>query len=178
MDYLITPLVIAIVIWSTVSKYKAQRKKQPGAAPSAGGWVSTLKTFLADIQRQIEEQANHRTGDASGWDRFLDDSQTHSSSPDADEAVLDDRVSTDAQTPPPLKKMPVRVQAARPDQAQVAPGTLQRRPLPAGKPSRGFTAASRADLRNALIWSEILGPPMALRDRRTGQIGGNADPVR
>jgi hypothetical protein len=182
MDYFIPLIVIAIVIWSTVSKYKAQRKKQPGAAPLAGGWVSKLKTFLADVQRQIEEQAKHRTRDASEWDRLQDDSQTYRSAPDADEAVPGDRVLSEAHTQPAPQKItpvaPVRVQTSRSDQAQVAPGALRRRALPADKPSRAFVAASRADLRNALIWSEILGPPIALRDHRTGQIGRAADAVR
>jgi hypothetical protein len=173
MDIVITLIVIAIAVWSMVSRYKAQRKKQPSATPLAGGWITTLKAFLTNIQRQIEQQSKNRTGDASGWDRFLDDSQTNSYSTDLNEAALDDRVLTKAQTQPPSKKIqpvvPIRVQTPRSDKTQMDPGALRSRAIPAGKPSRAFIAASRADLRNAVIWSEILGPPMALRDQHSGQ---------
>jgi len=182
MDIVITLIVIAVAVWSMVSRYKAQRKKQPSATPLAGGWITTLKAFLTNIQRQIEQQSKNRTGDASGWDRFLDDSQTDSYSTDLNEAALDDRVLTKAQTQPPSKRIPpvapVRAQTSRSDKTQVDPGALRRRALPAGKPSRAIMAASRAGLRQAVIWSEILGPPVALRDQRSGQIRRAADSVR
>jgi hypothetical protein len=182
MDIVITLIVIAIAVWSMVSRYKAQRKKQPSATPVTGGWITTLKAFLVNIQRQIEQQSKNRTGDASGWDRFLDDSQTDSYSTDLNEAALDDRVLTKAQTQPPSKRVapvaPVRAQTSRSDKTQVDLGAPQRRALPAGKPSRAIMAASRAGLRQAVIWSEILGPPVALRDQRIGQIRRVADSVR
>jgi hypothetical protein len=172
MDNVITLIVIAIAIWSVVRKYRAQRKKQPGAKALASDWVTTLKAFLADIQRQIKQQSTDHSTGTSGWDQFLDDGETYRSSSDADEVALDDRGWTEAQTQPSPQKIPpvapVRVQTSRSDKTQVDPGALRRRALPAGKPSRTFMAASRADLRNAVIWSEILGPPMALRDQRSG----------
>ncbi|MBR9984809.1 MAG: hypothetical protein KFF68_02755 [Desulfosarcina sp.] len=173
MKNVITLIVILIAVWSMVNKYKAKRKKGSGAKPAPGSWVTKLKGFLADIQRQIEQQSKDRSGNASGWDRFLDDGETHRSSSDGDDLVLDDRVLTEAQTQPPAKKIPpvapVRGQTFRSDKTQVDPGALRRRALTDGKPSRTFMAASRADLRNAVVWSEILGPPMALRDQRRGQ---------
>ena len=173
MDNIVTLIVIIIVVLSIFSKLKARRKTQPGATPLVGGWVTKLKALLTDIQRQIEQQSKDRTTGASGWDQFLDDGETFSTPSDADAEALDDRMFEQSQTQPPPKRMPpaapVRSQTSRSDRIQLPPGAPRQKALHAGKPSRTFMAASRADLRKAVIWSEILGPPVALRDQRSGR---------
>jgi hypothetical protein len=90
-----------------------------------------------------------------------------------DEAALDDLVFEEAQTPAASEKMPpaapVRAQTIRSDKTQGAPGVRRRKAVHAGQPSYTSMAVSRADLRKAVIWSEILGPPVALRDQRGGR---------
>ena len=173
MDNVITLIVILIAVWSILTKLKAKRKKRSGAKPAHFGWIATLKAFLSDIQRQIEEQSKNRTGDASGWDRFLDESQTDSASTDVNEAVLDDRVLADVQTVTEPKKMPptrpVRVQPPRSDRTQFVPAAPRPKASPVGRLPRKIMVANRADLRQAVIWSEILGPPVALRDQSGNQ---------
>ena len=163
MDNIVTLIVIFIVLGSIVRKFKAQKKAKQGATPPDGGWLTKLKAALADIQRQIEQQAKGRTGGASGWDQFLDGGEPYSSQPDADEA----------QTQPHPKKMPpaapVRAQTIRSDKTQVVPDVTRRKAVHAGQPSCAPMAVSRADLRKAVIWAEILGPPVALRDQRGGR---------
>ena len=170
MDNIVTLIVIFIALWSIFRKFKAQQKAKQGATPPDGGWLTKLKAFLADIQRQIEQQSKDRTSGASGWDQLLDGGEPYSSQPDADEAALDDLVFEEAQTQPHPKKMPpaapVRAQTIRSDNV---PGIKRRKAVHAGQPSCAPMAVSRADLRKAVIWAEILGPPVALRDQRGGR---------
>ena len=173
MDNIVTLIVIFIVIGSIVRKFKAQQKAKQGTTPPDGGWLTKLKAALADIQRQIEQQSKDRTTGASGWDQLLDGGDPYSTQPDADEAALDDLVFEEAQTQPHPKKMPpaapVRAQTIRSDKTQVVPGVTRRKAVHAGQPSCAPMAVSRADLRKAVIWAEILGPPVALRDQRGGR---------
>ena len=173
MDNIVTLIVIIIAVWSIFRKLKARRKTQPGATPLVDGWIAKFKALTADIQRQIEQQSKDRTSGASGWDQLLDGGETFSTPSDADAEALDDRMVEDAQTQPRPKKRPpaapVRSQTSRSDRIQLVPGAPRQKALHAGKPSRTFMAASRADLRKAVIWSEILGPPVALRDQRSGR---------
>jgi len=170
MDNIVTLIVIFIVLGSIIRKFKAQQKAKQGATPPDGGWLTKLKAALADLQRQIEQQSKGRTSGASAWDHLLDGGEPHSSQPDADEAALDDRVFEEAQTQPHPKKMPpaapVRAQTIRSDKTQGMPGVRRRKAVHAGQPSCAPMAVSRADLRKAVIWAEILGPPVALRDGR------------
>jgi len=173
MENMFTPILIFIVLWSIFRKLKAQQKAKSGATSKGGNWITRLNDFLADIQRKIEQQSKDRTTGASGWDQFLDDGEEFGSPSDVDEAALDDLVFEEAQAQPHLKKMApvahVRAQTIRSDKTQVVPGGVTRRKaVHAGQPSCAPMAVSRADLRKAVIWAEILGPPVALRDQRVG----------
>lgn len=173
MDNIVTLIVIFIVLGSIIRKFKARQKAKQGATPPDGGWLTKLKAALADIQRQIEEQSKGRTSGASGWDQFMDDGEESSFPSDVDEAAMDDLVFDEAQTQPHPKKMPpaapVRAQTIRSDKTQGMPGVRRRKGVHAGQPSYAPMAVSRADLRKAVIWAEILGPPVALRDQRGGR---------
>ena len=169
MENIVTLIVIIIAGLSIFSKLKAKQKTQPG-----GAWVTKLRVFLTDIQRKIEQQSKDHTAGASGWDRLLDIGETFKSPSDADEEALYDRVLVEAETQTATKRMtpeaPVRIQQTSPsDTTQLVPDAQRLKALHNGKPSRTFMAASRANLRKAVIWSEILGPPLALRDRHNGR---------
>ena len=173
MDNIVTLIVIFIVLGSIIRKFKGQQKAKQGATPSDGGWLTKLKAALADFQRQIEQQSKDRTSGASGWDQLLDDGEEYSSQADLDEAALDDLVFEEAEAPLRPEKMPpavpVRAQATRADKTQFVPGVPRRKALHASQPPYTSMAVSRAELRKAVIWSEILGPPVALRNRRGGR---------
>lgn len=169
MENIFALIVIIIAVLSVFSKLKGKQKTQSG-----GARVTKLRAFLTDIQKKIEQQSKDHTAGASGWDRLLDGGETFRSPSDADEAALDDQVLVEAETQPPAKRMPpeapVRIQqTSTSDTTQLIPAAQRRKALHAGKPSHTFMAAGRAELRKAVIWSEILGPPIALRDRRSGQ---------
>lgn len=169
MENIFTLIVIIIAVFSVFSKLKGKQKTQTG-----GAWVTKFRAFLTDIQRKVEQQSKDHTAGASGWDRLLDSGETFRSPSDADEAAPDDQVLVEAETQPPAKRMPpeapLRIQQTLPsDTTRLVPAAQRRRAFHAGKRSHSFRAAGRADLRKAVIWSEILGPPIALRDRRSGR---------
>ena len=170
MDNLITLIVIVIAVWSLLSKFKAKQKRRQGATPSQGGWIFKLNAFLTDIKRQIEQQSKDRITGAgtSEWDRLLDGDEISIPPSDEDETGLDDWVLEEAESPRP-KEMPpaapARARATQTDKIPFVPVASQRKTSQTGQPSFTTTTVSRADLRKAVIWSEILGPPVALRDQ-------------
>jgi hypothetical protein len=169
MENIVTLIVIMIAVLSLLYKLKVKRKTQPG-----GSWVRKFRVFLTDIQRKIEQPPKNQTAGASGWDRLLDNGEAFRSPPDADENALDDQVLLEAETQPVMRRIPpeapVRIQQiSPPDTTQSSLAARRPKALRTGKPSHTFMAASRADLRKAVIWSEILGPPMALRDQHNGR---------
>lgn len=173
MDNIVTLILIFIALGLIPRIIKAQQKTKQGATSKGGNWITRLNAFLADIQRKIEQQSKDRTRGASGWDQLLRGGEPYSSQPDADEAALDDLMFEEAQTQPHPKKMPpaapVRAQTIRSDKTQAVPGVTRRKAVHAGQPSCAPMAVSRADLRKAVIWAEILGPPVALRDQSGGR---------
>jgi hypothetical protein len=169
MENIVTLIVIIIAVLSIFSKLKVKQKTQPG-----GAWITKLRVFLTDIQRKIEQQSKDHTAGASGWDRLLDSGETFRSPSDTDEEAPDDQVLVEVETQPATKRMSpeasVRIQQNSPsDTTQLVPAAQRRKALHAGKPSHTFMAVDRSDLRKAVIWSEILGPPMALRDQHKGR---------
>jgi hypothetical protein len=164
MDNLFTLIAIVIVVVSVVRKIKAKQKSSAGAAAPAGGWVTKLHAFFADIQRQIEQKSSVGPADASAWRQLMEgDSQADS---------LEDLDLEEEETPPAPKKMPPvspgRVQKIRSDQKQTIPGAPQRSALGFEKRAPLKVARNRAELRKAVIWSEIFGPPVSLKDQQSG----------
>lgn len=173
MENIFTLIIIFIALWSIFSKFKAKQRTKQGTSPKGGGWVTKLNAFLTDLKNKIEQQAKEGATGASGWDHLLDAGEEFSPQSDADEAALGDLVFEEAEAPPRTEKMPpaapARAQTNRSDKTQFVPGGPRRKAVHAGKPSYTSMGASRADLRKAVIWSEILGPPVALRDQRGGR---------
>jgi len=173
MENIFSLIVIIIMVFSVFSKLKAKLKTKQGTTPKGGGWFTKLNALLSDIKHKIEQQAKEGAAGASGWDQLLDGGEEFSSPSDADEAVLGDLVFEEAETPPHTKKMPpeapVRAQTTRSDKTQRVPCVTGRKAVFAGKPSYTSMVASRADLRKAVIWAEILGSTVALRDQFGGR---------
>jgi hypothetical protein len=167
MENIVTLIVILIVLWSVISKRRAKKKARRGdAAPPGGSWIARLNTLLTDIQKRLQQQPKTSAGGTFDWRRLLDGEALRSQS-DADEAAPDEPVfeemapSAAPESTPPADPAVARV--TRADRTQPVPDTPRREAYQRGKPSFASTAASRSDLRKAVIWSEILGPPVALR---------------
>ena len=170
MDNIFTVIVIIIIaVLSLIGEIRKKQKTKKGAKPAGRGWVQKLDAFLTDIQNRLEQQSKESPTDAFDWNRLRDGGVATRSRSDADEDVFDEPVFEEVEPPSRPKRMPPEasagVQAARSDETQVVPRAPQPKTLHAGKPSYAAIAVSRADLRKAVIWSEILGPPVALRDQ-------------
>lgn len=170
MDTIITLIVIAIMVVSVISQIKAKQKAKPGAKPSnTGGWVAKLNTFIADIQKKIDEQSKESSPGLAEWRQLMDGGNAGISQTDVPDDSLGDLVFEEDDVPvlpekkPPVR--PVRAQAKPSDKKPVIPDAPQRPALRARKTTLSTMAGNRADLRRAVIWSEILGPPVALKDQ-------------
>lgn len=163
MDNLITLIFIIIAVLSVLGKI--QPKKKPAVkSPKTGGWMTRLNDYLTDLQNKIEQQAKTNPSDASGWDELMDDGAEDKVEYDADEYSLEDLVLEEDQPHPEVMKDVQEVPAP----SQLPPGSGSLPLLHAEKATVSVSilaAKSRQDLREAVIWSEILGPPVALRDQ-------------
>jgi hypothetical protein len=165
MDNIITLIVIIIAIVSAVSKIKAKQKPKSDATPATGSELGTkLKAFFADIQQRLEEQTPKGPSGASRWDTLLNADKAKDPLVHSYELSLEDIELEEEKKPvAPVKKpptRPARVHHKPVEKRPVGHRTEQCVPelLPANEtPCPAF-------LRRAVVWSEILGPPVALRD--------------
>lgn len=173
MDNIVTLIiVIIIVVSSVISEIKKRQKTQKGLKTEGGGWFKKLDAFLTDIQNRLEQQSKESSTGGFDWSRLRDGGDANRSRSDADEEVVDELVFEEIELPLRPKEKPPeapdRIRTVQPVETPV-PSASQLAALHAGKPSHAAMAVSRAELRKAVIWSEILGPPMALRDQLSGR---------
>ncbi len=161
-------VVIIAVIWYIVSLFKKKKARPKTVAKSQKdakakqGIMSHLGDKIKDVVKELERQAAEAqkkakpdSGDSSGeWDRFHtkdEELQWESEADFEDEArekeafTIPDRRVTVSATPDADQKKPepsITTISAAPGEASFTPETL----------------------RNAIIWSEILAPPLALRE--------------
>jgi hypothetical protein len=167
MDNFIPLIVILIFIVSIVSRIKSAQKPKAGARPAPPGDLGTkLKAFFSEIQQKLEEQAPSGPSGPSRWERLSTAGQTRLSPPPGDEMALDDlelEYEEAQPTPLPVKKPPLRPAMTPTPPPEELPRSG--RPGPCTPESLDAREAPCPEfLRRAVVWSEILGPPVALRD--------------
>jgi hypothetical protein len=170
MDNFITLVVVIIFVVSIISRIKTAQKPKGGAKPVPPSDLGNkLKAFFADIQQKLEEQAADRAPGASRWDELSNAGGSRQLLQPNNEMSLDDLeleyVEEQPSTPKPAKKPPLRPAMARSQPLEERPhsghpGPCKREPMPAK------TDPCPEFLRRAVVWSEILGPPVSLRDSR------------
>ncbi len=165
MDTIITLIIVIITIVSAFTRLKAKQKAAKGAKPVKSGELATkLKAFFTEIQERFEAQTQKGTSGAPHWGRLMQGDDANGSSADHYDMSLEDLVLEDEELPAePEKKPPARstrfeTQPSKKMPAGRPPGLGVPEPVPVK------TAWDRAFMRRAVIWSEILGPPVALRD--------------
>jgi hypothetical protein len=165
MDDIIALIVVIITIVSAIVRIKAKQKPTAGAKPAMGGDLGTkLKAFFAEIQQRLEEQTPKGPSGTSRWDTLLNADKAKDPPVQSYELSLEDIELEEEKKPvAPAKKpptRPARVHHKPVEKRPVGPRPEQCAPelLPANEtPCPAF-------LRRAVVWSEILGPPVALRD--------------
>ena len=187
-DFLPFLLFIIVGILSIVGKSMARKKKKQGAPPKKGGdLITRLNAFLTDVQKRMEAQSKAGApGGQSGWEQVMGRTRPGAARPAPyEEESLDDLVLEETDiTPAPPEPRPIRrhtmllvepeKKPGRPRAAAPRPAARAKAMPPApmpepaaqamGGPPPAAVPKTRAGLRKAVIWSEIIGPPVALRD--------------
>ena len=161
-DDIFALILIVLAVGSAIAKAvtKAKPKSKEKVTPAAGELQKKLKVFFADIQEKLETQSRKSDSTASQWDQLKRGDKVGGPATNAYELSLEDLVLQDEEEPekpdiqPP--RPPSRVQPQAGGDKQPDPRAIE--------PLSAKTALTPEVLRNAVIWSEILGPPVALRD--------------
>lgn len=180
MDSLISVLFfVAIVLFQVISVAAKRAKKQQktattqtagGATPGPGGMLNRIVSHIQQEMERAAREAQAQKEGLAGWEQLIPEppAPEHPVAPVGETRPLQERLRPEAV---PLKPAPKAVSPA-PSPAKAQAGNrpaLDRtvrpeQPLPAGQTSALFhLGLSVAELRRAFIWSEILGPPLALK---------------
>ena len=154
-ENLIWIIIFLVYVVSVILKKAraASKAGEEGGTPKPPEWKGKLNTFLSRMKQEIEVTKQEGSNQETGWEKILpqedDDLEPvrKKLSPERTEQVLE-------KTPLPKIK-PARVKAvAESIEPAVSGEAILQRDLAYGV----------QDLRKAVIWSEILAPPLALRD--------------
>ncbi len=169
MENLFPLIIIVIALLSIINKIKKRSKPARDAKAPEAGWIQKFNAILADIQQRLQQPPKGGAPGPSQWERLLKRSDLPSSQSDVQAAARDELVVEAVQTAPRSARIrPVaaeRAPAARMDKTPPVSSARQAPAASIGKVSVTPAPGSRADLRKAVIWSEILGPPVALKDK-------------
>jgi len=174
-EILFLVFVVGIMVISQILKQLARTSGsgEDGQKP-VSGWRKALANIVEEIRREMEKGKGPPPAPEDAprsretwWEDLMDqDSSARQEAPEAPEAP--------AASAAGKEKMPHQSREGwgRPDSGGdfSRPWGRQPRPGPVAKPKSPAMVAekrspmSRSDLRNAVIWSEILGKPVALRD--------------
>ncbi len=163
MEILIPILFFFIIFFVVVFKILNGLRKFFFSKRGKEGKAATWKDFLKDLTDQLQQQMAHRkadTGDGrTAWEQIMG------------REIEEEPVEAIPGPPPPPeppRPQKYRERAARPAPSPVAKTAVgKERAKTASTPPglrRGEAAPSIEELRNAVIWSEILGKPVGLRD--------------
>ena len=175
MEELIPFLLFVIFgIISVIGKVKKIKKKKQGTkARGREGLAVRIHAWLTDLQKRIETQSKKAPKGKLDWEQLIGRSQLESTHTiPTDDALEDVYLEATEQTPSPVPKAkplrvspPPHVLKKSSDKSKMMgvetprmPKKDRRRPTPTVLPT------DRSSLRLAVVWSEILGPPISLRD--------------
>jgi hypothetical protein len=169
MENLFPLIFIVIALISIINKTKKRPKPARDTKAPEAGWVQKLNAMLADIQQRLQQAPQGGASGPSPWERLLKGVEVPGSQPDAQAAAGDEPALEALKTATrPARILPVaseRATAVRMDKTPPAATAFQTPAASLEKVSVRPVPGSRADLRKAVIWSEILGPPVALKDK-------------
>ena len=169
-------IILVIGIGAAIARpaRRASKFKYKNPADKRPGWRERLRTVMSQLEEMAEKGApadgTVSTSGEMSWERIepaLEESkevEKKSALPEADSGAVtpaSGRVKAEDIKPARESRKTDRI-----DPAPVKFGAERPKPRAAGKkgPSRQFPTGIQ-DLRRAVIWSEILAPPLALRDR-------------
>jgi hypothetical protein len=186
MDIVDLIIGLAVIGWVVVPIIK---KIFGGSNPSAkkSGIANKLSDFIKDIQKEMELAAGNTGGAQAGSGSAPAARAENEKAPNPWDVFLDTRKSSGADvpvaepdlTPPPLPPREARFdfqnsfkETIVPEREPVTKPDVQqdKAPLPqcedSGKKICHRANKHRRKLRNAVMWAEILAPPVSLRDNK------------
>lgn len=164
MDSIITFIVIIIMVVSIVSKLKAKPKQ--GKAPArGGGLIDKLNAFLEQAQKNLEQQNRQNREASYEWDQLMEEEEPEQQVYYERDA-LEDLIIEEEPPPPPRipPREPRRARLERERKERPAAATMKTPPPARRGQQRKGIHMGRRQLRKAIIWSEIIGPPVGLRN--------------
>ena len=126
----------------------ASKSEERGGGRSRPGLQGKLDKFLSRIKAEIEAANPKGSNEETGWEEYL---------PQEEDVKTVRDESPPERIEPVIGKKPV---------LKVRAGTVSEslKPVVDGKKSLPGLEYGIRDLRKAVVWSEILAPPLALRD--------------
>jgi hypothetical protein len=192
--FLVYILLFILKRMFAASKAAKQSAAQQPAAKKTSGWKEKLDGFMAQLKKELEGNQQEQPGDRTGWDdliprepRKVDPRETEplesgsgitegagmqkepaleTGRVQAPPSALKPSEKQDLCTVPDLYTVIDKKDAAPVVEPSPEPARADRF-RPAAKRRKRMPFDSRVeiqDLRRAVIWSEILAPPIALRD--------------
>lgn len=163
MDFESLIPILFVIVWILSVVFGKKKKKGKKDSPLKG----VIGNLLKQVKAELEKNSARAKGD-SGWDVLVGDgaAQSEAAPPfplDVDTDSLPDPdpdfySGPDRQlAPPPIPAL--QKQSQKPTLPPIAAGKM------ASVPTRGKAAGTTVaiDLEKAVIWSEILAPPVAFR---------------
>ncbi|MFP4649581.1 MAG: hypothetical protein ACLFML_01450 [Desulfobacterales bacterium] len=182
MESLIFLLVVLIVIITNIFKMQKKQKEsssQQQASPE-GGWKKGLRDLFAEMQGEAVPPSGEKSrrqpveGRSTGWEDLLSSEDIISHEREKEPAPAGQAPSPSSQEPGEAKKRSTLIESrsregrtpegriGRTDRREPAPPL----PEPALRKRSHVrrVSVSTGQLRQAVVWYEVLGPPMSLRD--------------
>ncbi len=146
-------LFLVFMVFIFLKKTRAASKSEGGGVgKSRTGLKGKLDEFLSRIKAEIKAANPQGSNEQTGWEEYLPQEV------DGVKPVLDE--SPPERIEPVIEKKPVL--KVNPAPARAVSKSIK--PVVDGKKTLPGLEYSIRDLRKAVIWSEILAPPLALRD--------------
>jgi hypothetical protein len=177
-------VIFIIIVVSNIVKQVKKQKKATGALPAETktGWKKTMEDILKDIRTQIEQGAEPPSGEPSrrpsGWEDLIL-AETKEKQIPQKESQQQPAVKMRQKTIPEASRREsdfdeLRGQGPEADSRESENKRVKEKKFPRGmrrtlseKPVATRMSGAKLtveDLKNAVIWHEILSPPLGLRN--------------
>ena len=147
--------ILSFVLKKIIAASKSVKQNGAGKTPE---WKQKLNRYMAQVRQEMGPAKQEVLPGQTGWERVMprvEDEPEDESEYEPGYAMEAPARTAGPAKKPSSKKIPVPARPARKTKPTTVSET-QTRPK-----ALGFGIA---DLRKAVIWSEILAPPLALRD--------------
>jgi hypothetical protein len=149
-------IIFFVVLFKILNGIRKFLFSKEGREGKTATWKDFLKDLADQVQQQMEAQKPETEEGRSAWERLMG------------REIDEEPIEAVPVPPPPPKPKRSRESAPRPAPSPIAKTAVGKEKTkavsapPGLKP--GKTTPSAEELRNAVIWSEILGKPVGLRE--------------